>query len=119
MTIRNDLQPLKAGDTRSYRVRLALPNGDPYDMTGGSARFVITKSERSLATLVSKSAALTSADEGGKTYWFATASLVPADTQDIDPGNYYHAMRVKDASGRQFTVQDGQITIDPSPVPSF
>ena len=38
--------------------------------------------------------------------------------RSIDPGVYYQAARVSTADGRQFTVEDGPVEIEPSPISS-
>lgn len=121
MTIRHPLFPLKAGDTRNIRIRVALPGGiNPFDLSGDAAAvWVIAESDRSLPSeiLVTKPAALESADESGKTFWWMVVDLLPTDTATLDPGTYYQAGKVRDQDGRQFTVEDGFIEIQPSPIP--
>lgn len=121
MTIRHEKFGLKAGDTRTIRIRVALPGGvNPFDLSGAaSAVWVVAVSERSLPgdVLVTKAAGLESALEDGKTFWSMVVDLQPSDTATVDPGTYYQAGKVKDKDGRQFTVEDGPIEIEPSPIP--
>jgi hypothetical protein len=107
MTARNQNFEMFCGDTREIVVTVRDASGSAIDLTGATVLWTLSRSDRCDAE-VSKSSpsegiVLTSAASGQ-----FTITLDADDTEDLDPGDYYHEAEVTDSSGRVSTVLTGR-----------
>ena len=91
-------------------------NGVAADLTGATVRFTVKSAEYDTdntdgAALVLKNITSHTNPTGG----VSTIALAPADTQNITPGTYTYDIKVAEASGAVYKVDEGKLILDGSP----
>lgn len=93
-----------------------VKNGAAGDITGGEVFFTVKtvqwddSSSDTSALLKKNVTSFVSPTDG-----VAVISLVPDDTASVDPGNYWYDIKVRDASGETYKVDEGRFILDGSP----
>lgn len=106
---------LKVNRGTTYTIGIVYKkDGAPATLVGATVRFTMKSSEYDSDTsdtsaLIKKD--ITSGDSGGN----ATIVIAPADTATIDPGKYYYDIKVEEASGDIYKIDEGKVTLDGSP----
>jgi hypothetical protein len=91
-----------AGNTERLRFTLQRPDGSALDATGIHARWMVGKTAKARGDdIYIKKSSLTDPGEGGIVldqgldgYWTATVLILPDDTVDLAPGNFYHELEL-------------------------
>lgn len=106
---------LKINRGTTYTIAFSYQrNGAAETLVGATVRFTVkaaeydTDTDDSDATL---SKDITSGDSAGA----ATITINPADTAQLTPGKYYYDIKVKQADGAIYKVDEGTIKLDGSP----
>lgn len=102
-----NLTPLFRGDSRDYSLTFTDDEGDPIPITGWKVYFTLKKNEWDSKTVVKKDVTEHEDAEGGNT----VISLAPADTNDLEPGDYFYDFQVKKPGGDILTVAKGKLKI--------
>lgn len=89
-------------------------NGVAESLVGSTVRFTAKTSEYDTDT-TDATAAITKNVTDGNAQGEANIVLAPADTSELAPGKYYYDIKVKDASGNVYKVDEGTIQLDASP----
>src|SRR5574340_899717 len=101
-------------DDKTLSVSLT-ESGAALNITGCTIRWVLRKEAASGTALLTKTTAsgitITNGVAG-----LCSIALADTDTDDIDPGVYYHEMSVVDTLGNVSTVLTGRCTVYPSAV---
>ncbi len=89
-------------------------NGVAETLIGATVRFTVKDVEyddntTDATALILKN--VTTGDSSGH----AVITIDPVDTDDITPGKYYYDIKVEEASGAIYKVDEGRFTIDGSP----
>lgn len=106
---------LKIARGTTYTINFAyLRNGEPETLVGATVRFTVKTSEYDSSTDDS-TAVLTKNVNDGTSGGLATISIDPTDTATLDPGNYFYDIKVEEADGDIFKVDEGKIKLDGSP----
>lgn len=89
-------------------------NGEAATLVGATVRFTVKTTEFDSDTddsdaLVKKN--VTDGDSSGN----ATITIDPADTSTITPGRYYYDIKVEEAGGDIYKVDEGRFVLDGSP----
>jgi len=101
------------GDSAVLKVLVTL-NGVPVNIAGFSMRFLVKKNvlDGDAAALIEKTVAggivLTDPTNGK-----AEITLVPANTLSLGPTELVYAIKIKDGSGKIYTILEGPFTIFP------
>lgn len=83
-------------------------------LAGAVLRFTVKTAEWDTST-TDTTAVITKNVTSGGADGIAEIELVPADTATLTPGKYYYDIKVQEASGDVFKVDEGTITLDGSP----
>ncbi len=89
-------------------------NGTPQSLVGATVRFTVKSTEFDSSTTDATAIVLknvTDGDANGQ----ATITLDPADTATVAPNKYYYDIKVEQADGEIYKVDEGTLTIDGSP----
>lgn len=89
-------------------------DGVPATLVGATVRFTVKTTEFDDDTvdadaLIKKD--VTSGDVNGN----ATITLAPADTATVAPGKYFYDIKVEEADGDIYKIDEGKVTLDGSP----
>lgn len=89
-------------------------NGVAATLVGATVRFTVKTAEydtdsTDAAAVVTKN--VTTGNSSGE----ASIVLSPSDTATVTPGKYYYDIKVKDASGNVYKLDEGTLTLDASP----
>jgi hypothetical protein len=104
---------LTRGDTQSYNLVFNKADGTPYCIKNWVLYFTIKKnyslpdSQALLQKIVT-----TFPDTTSGTCGSASIDLVPADTKDIDPGEYDFDFSVLPGANQQFTILKGKYILE-------
>jgi len=91
-------------------------NGAPATLVGATVRFTMKSDEYdedttdASAKVVKNVTSHTDASGG-----ISTIALTPSDTATVAPGKYYYDIKVEEASGNIYKVDEGTITLGGSP----
>jgi hypothetical protein len=104
-------------DNRDLMVTVTTDDGDPEDLTDASVWFTVKQklSDTDTDALIQKKNTEAGGDPTQITMTNPTGGqcevhLVPADTEDMNPGTYHYDIQVKLASGKIYTVARDRIT---------
>jgi hypothetical protein len=89
-------------------------NGTPASLVGSTIRFTVKANEFSSSDDDSDALLkydVTNGDDDGH----AVITIVPADTKSLAPGNYFYDIKVEDADGNVYKLDEGGLRIDASP----
>lgn len=101
------------GDTQTYNLTFKKADGTPYCIKNWVLFFTV-KANYNLpdSAAVFQKIVTTFDDTTSGTSGSANISLLPADTENAEPGIYDFDMAVKTAAGEVFTVVKGKMTIE-------
>jgi hypothetical protein len=110
------------GDTRTISIGPVVDeNGTLIDLTSAEARWWMGRSAKATGSdifIMKKSGGqgITFNNTGGS--WFVLVSLVPADTENVPPGNWYHECEVIDQFNNVARVTIGKFKLNQSLIPA-
>lgn len=89
-------------------------NGEPETLVGATVRFTVKTVEwdddmTDASAVVQKN--ITNGNSSGE----ATITINPDDTDTLDPGKYYYDIKVEEAGGEIYKIDEGTIKLDGSP----
>lgn len=89
-------------------------NGEPETLVGATVRFTVKTVEwdddmTDTSAVVQKN--ITDGNSSGE----ATITIDPTDTDTLDPGKYYYDIKVEEAGGEIYKIDEGTIKLDGSP----
>jgi hypothetical protein len=102
------------GTTQTLGVEYQNEDETARSLSGAVIRFTMKTAEwdanaSDTTAVVSKN--VTDGTAGGE----ATITIAPTDTATLTPGKYYYDIKVKEADGSIFKIDEGTITLDGSP----
>lgn|SRR5574342_852256 len=111
MTTQNQLLEIWQGEDKSITVTLTDASGNAYGSTAG-----LTFLYRVTTQATDRSAIIEKTTSAGITNGISeiTIALDKADTDDLDPGDYYHELRVTDGSANEDVVFEGIFRLEAS-----
>ena len=91
-------------------------NGVAADLTGATVRFTVKNAEYDAdnldaAALITKNVTSHTNALGG----ISTIALIPTDTQNMIPGIYTYDIKVAEAAGAVYKIDEGKFLVDGSP----
>lgn len=89
-------------------------NGEPASLVGATVRFTAKPNEWD-DDAVDNSASVRKDITNGTEEGAATIILNPADTSNLEPGTYFYDIKVEEASGAIYKIDEGKIKLDGSP----
>lgn len=99
----------------TYSINVAyLRDGVPTTLVGATVRFTMKTSEFDTDTIDSTAVVLkniTNGTSGG----LATITLVPVDTAVLTPQKYFYDVKVENADGTIYKLDEGTVQLDGSP----
>lgn len=106
---------LKINRGTTYTIGLNYQrNGSASTLVGATVRFTIKPTEFSENTTDSDANLIKNVTDGNSS-GEATITIDPADTATITPGKYYYDIKVEDADGNVYKVDEGTVKLDGSP----
>ena len=104
-----NLNPIFRGDSREYLLTFTNGEGSAIPITGWKVYFTVKKNYRDddAVAVIKKDISDHYDPENGKT----KISLLPVDTDDVVPGDYYYDIQVKRAVDDIITVLAGKLEI--------
>lgn len=106
---------LKINRGTTYTIGIVYKkNGVPTTLVGATVRFTIKSVEwddnmTDTDAIVLKN--VTTGNSSGE----ATITIDPTDTATVDPGKYYYDIKVEEAGGDIYKIDEGTIALDGSP----
>lgn len=106
---------LKVNRGTTYTIEVEYKkDGEPATLVGATVRFTVKTTEydadaTDADALVLKN--VTSGDSEGN----ATITIDPADTATVEPGNYFYDIKVEEAGGEIYKIDEGKFKLDGSP----
>ena len=88
-------------------------DGINHTLVGATVRFTVKDKEYDGS--MDDSTALVKKDVAGDENGYAVIVLSPTDTANLTPGKLFYDIKVKEASGSVFKMDEGKIKIDGSP----
>jgi hypothetical protein len=87
---------------------------EPASLDGATIRFTVKSVEFSddvddSDAVITRD--ITDGDDDGVASW----TLIPADTATLEPGTYFYDIKVKEAGGAVYKIDEGKIRLDGSP----
>lgn len=89
-------------------------NGEPATLVGATVRFTMKTSEFDTSTDDSTASVAKDVTDGTED-GVATINIDPSDTATLTPGKYFYDIKVEDASGNIYKVDEGTVELDGSP----
>ena len=89
-------------------------NGEAATLVGATVRFTAKSSEYDTDS-TDTSAVISKNVTDGNASGQATVTLDPADTATLAPGKYYYDLKVEEAGGAIYKIEEGTIQLDGSP----
>lgn len=89
-------------------------NGVVATLVGATVRFTIKSSEYD-ADMDDSTAILLKNVVDGNSSGEATITIDPEDTAEVTPGNYFYDIKVEEAGGEIYKIDEGKIKLDGSP----
>jgi len=106
---------LKVNRGTTYTIGLQYQkNGENSTLVGATVRFTIKTSEYD-ADMTDSDALLVKNVLDGNSDGYAIITIDPTDTKTIDPGKYYYDIKVQEANGHIYKVDEGRLKLDGSP----
>lgn len=106
---------LKINRGTTYTIGLNYQrNGVAATLVGATVRFTIKPTEFSDSTTDADANLIKNVTTGNAS-GEASITLNPADTATIVPGKYYYDIKVEDADGNVYKVDEGTVKLDGSP----
>ena len=102
------------GTTVTIGIQYQNEDGTPRSLTGCVVRFTIKKSEWDDNQSDASGLVVKNVTDGGSAGG-AMIKLDPADTATMTPGKYYYDVKVEEATGEIYKIDEGTITLDGSP----
>lgn len=101
------------GTTYSINV-LYKRNGVAYTLVGATVRFTVKSAEFDSSTNDATAVLLKNVTTG-TALGEATITINPADTATLEPGKYNYDIKVQQANGEIYKIDEGTLTLDGSP----
>jgi hypothetical protein len=89
-------------------------NGEAETLVGATVRFTVKTVEWD-DDMADSSAVIQKNITDGNSDGEATIEIEPADTDTLDPGKYYYDIKVEEATGEIYKIDEGTIKLDGSP----
>jgi len=89
-------------------------NGVPTTLVGATVRFTV-KTEEFDDNVTDSDALVLKNVTNGDSEGNATITLNPSDTALIEPGNWYYDIKVEEAGGEVYKIDEGRFKLDGSP----
>ena len=89
-------------------------NGEAETLVGATVRFTVKTVEWD-DDMTDSSAVIQKNITDGNSDGEATIEIEPTDTDTLDPGKYYYDIKVEEASGEIYKIDEGTIKLDGSP----
>lgn len=106
---------LKVNRGTSYTIEVNYQrNGEAATLVGATVRFTVKSTEYSDDTDDSD-ADIAKNITDGTADGTATISIDPEDTAELTPGKYFYDIKVEDADGNVYKLDEGTIKLDGSP----
>lgn len=105
---------INRGTTFTLDFEYQNEDGTARSLSGAVVRFTMKTAEWDTST-TDTTAAIIKNVTSGTVDGLAEIELVPADTATLTPGKYYYDIKVEEASGDIFKVDEGTVTLDGSP----
>lgn len=106
---------LKINRGTTYTIGVAYQrNGVAETLVGATVRFTAKTTEFS-TDLTDADASISKNVTDGTADGLATITINPADTSSLTPGKYFYDIKVEDASGNIYKIDEGTIKLDGSP----
>ena len=106
---------LKITRGTTYHIGLTYKkDGNPSTLVGATVRFTMKSSEYSDSTTDADASVLKNVTDG-IAEGTATITLAPSDTATLAPGKYFYDVKVQEAGGDVYKVDEGTVKLDGSP----
>jgi len=89
-------------------------DGEPATLVGATVRFTV-KTEEWDDDMDDSDASILKNVTDGTSAGLATITIDPEDTATLTPGNYYYDIKVEEAGGEIYKIDEGKIKLDGSP----
>lgn len=89
-------------------------NGEPYTLVGATVRFTVKTVEYD-ADMTDSDAVILKNITNGNSSGEATITIDPTDTATLVPDKYYYDIKVEQADGEIYKIDEGTIKLDGSP----
>lgn len=89
-------------------------NGEAETLVGATVRFTVKTVEWD-DDMTDSSAVIVKNITDGNSSGEATIEIEPADTDTLEPGKYFYDIKVEEASGEIYKIDEGTIKLDGSP----
>lgn len=89
-------------------------NGVPTTLVGATVRFTVKTLEYDSNWTDADAIILKNVTDGNSSGQ-ATITIDPTDTAQIEPGEYFYDIKVEEASGAIYKIDEGKIKLDGSP----
>jgi len=104
---------INRGTTYTIEVRYSRDN-TPASLVGATVRFTMKTTEYD-ADMADASAAVAKNVTSGDASGNANIVIDPADTASLEPGKYYYDIKVEQADGEIYKIDEGTVKLDGSP----
>ena len=105
---------LKIDRGTTYTIGVAYQrNAVAATLVGATVRFTMKPTEFSADTTDADASVLKNVTNG-TTGGLATILIAPADTATLTPGTYYYDVKVKEADGSIYKIDEGKVKLDGS-----
>lgn len=106
---------LKINRGTTYTINVAYQvNGVATTLVGATVRFTAKSTEYS-TDATDADASIVKNVTNGSSGGIATITINPSDTATLTPGKYFYDIKVQDASGNIYKIDEGTIKLDGSP----
>lgn len=110
-----DMAQLKINRGTTYTIGIAYKkNGEPETLVGATVRFT-AKTEEWDDNMTDSDAVILKNITDGNSLGEATITINPEDTATKTPDKYYYDIKVEEASGAIYKIDEGTIKLDGSP----
>lgn len=89
-------------------------DGVPETLVGATIRFTV-KTDEWDTSMTDATAVLLKNVTDGNSSGEATITIDPVDTAEIEPGNYFYDVKVEEADGEIYKIDEGKLVLDGSP----
>lgn len=104
---------INRGTTYTFEVNY-LKDGTAATLVGATVRFTVKNAEYT-ADMNDSDAVVTRNITDGTAAGTASFTLNPADTAELTPGDYFYDIKVQEAGGAIYKIDEGKIKLDGSP----
>ena len=106
---------LKINRGTTYTIGITYQrNGEAASLVGAIVRFTIKTAEYSSSTTDADAVVMKNVVDGDA-LGQATITIMPNDTATLLPNTYYYDIKVEEASGQIYKIDEGTIILDASP----